>query len=158
MQECQRGSWMHETHTYREVPPVLSGRTKENLDKPDIALVHRKAAALLFRSSSRSHPSLPAPLHLPPAPLVPCQNPISSINDMWFEVKACGRTRKAQDQPSQLFVFDTCITREKYFSRGRVSLATWTAKKEKNVARGGNQFLSWPYSSPWSLNTWIDET
>lgn len=101
---------MHETHMYREVPPVLSGKTKEMPDKPDIALVQRKAAMLLW-VVHLAPIHLPHPPLFPPTPLVPCQNPISSINDMWFEVKACGRTRKAQDQPSYLFVFDTCITR-----------------------------------------------
>lgn len=39
---------------YREVPPALSGRTKEKADRPDIAFESRKAAAL-----SAAHPLLP---------------------------------------------------------------------------------------------------
>lgn len=112
-----------DTYMYREVPPVLSGRTKEKPDKPDIALEQRKAAVLLS-VVHRTPIHLPSHPLSPNTPLGPCQNPISSINDMWFKEKACGRTRKTQDQPSYLFVFYTCITRQKYYSRGRVILAT----------------------------------
>lgn len=63
---------MHETHKYREVPPVLSGRTKGKPNKPDVALVQRKAAVLL----SAAHL---APIHLPPAP--------SPLPPLWFHAK-----------------------------------------------------------------------
>lgn len=42
---------------YREMPPALSGRTKEKADRPDIAFELRKAAA-----HSAAHPLLPPSL------------------------------------------------------------------------------------------------
>lgn len=63
---------MHETYMYREVPPVLSERTKEKPDKPDITLVQRKAAVLL----SVVHL---APIHLPPPPF--------PLPPLWFHAK-----------------------------------------------------------------------
>lgn len=56
---------------YREVPPVLSGRTKEKPDKPDIALEQRKAAVLL----SVVHRTL---IHLPSHPPLP-YHPLGSM-------------------------------------------------------------------------------
>lgn len=41
---------------YREMPPALSGRTKEKADRPDIAFELRKAAVL-----SAAHPLHPPP-------------------------------------------------------------------------------------------------
>jgi len=63
---------MHEAYTYREMPPVLSGGTKEKPDKPDIASAQRKAAVLL----SVIHLT-PIRLPLPPSPLP----------DLWFHAK-----------------------------------------------------------------------
>lgn len=63
---------MRETYMYSKVPPVLSGKTKKKPDKPDIALVQRKATVLL----SVVHL---APIHLPQPP--------SPLPSLWFHAK-----------------------------------------------------------------------
>lgn len=113
---------------YREVPPVLSGRTKEKPDKPDIALEQRKAAVLLS-VVHRTPIHLPSHPLSPNTPLGPCQNPISSINDMWFKEKACGRTRSTILSIRFLYVYHEI----EVLQQGPCHLGYVNSKKKKCI-------------------------
>lgn len=121
---------MHETYMYREVPPVLSGRTKEKPDKPDIALARRKAAVLL----SVVHL---APIHLPPAPPSP-------LPPFWFCAKiplallmTCGSKQKRVAEQERhkinhpIYSFLIHVSRDRSISAGAVSAWLREQQREK---------------------------
>lgn len=134
---------------YRAVPPVLSGRTKEKPDKPDITSARRKAAVLF----SVVHL---APIHLPqlPAPLPP----------LWVHVKiplalltTCGSKQKHVAEQERhkinhfIYSFFYMYHKLEVLEEGLCQLGYVNQKKKKkpkkNPGRFCNQFLSCPRSS-----------